>query len=249
MRYVEAIDGKAIPLGRQGENEVETVMFDVNGWEDAYGPGTFTLVHQRCRDGDGFEREVTVENGYVLWLITNVDVAYAGHGVAQLTYTVGNAVAKSIIMNTTVLKSLDASEEVPDPWKPWVDEVLEARNEAESAAENAAESEENAKTSEDNAKASEDNASASATIASESAESAAHSAAQASTFVGSPLVAATSSAMTDQTKIYVYVGSQAGYSNGHWYYYNGSAWADGGVYNSIADDVATNADIDAALYS
>lgn len=54
--------------------------------------------------------------------------------------------------------------------------------------------------------------------------------------VGTPLVAATASAMTDHNKIYVYVKSPAesGYTTGHWYYWNGSAWADGGVYNSIA---------------
>ena len=52
--------------------------------------------------------------------------------------------------------------------------------------------------------------------------------------VGAPLVAATSSAMTDTTKIYVYTGSQSGYTYGNWYYYNGSAWTSGGVYNSTA---------------
>ena len=52
--------------------------------------------------------------------------------------------------------------------------------------------------------------------------------------VGTPLVAATASAMTDHNKIYVYTGSESGYTNGHWYYWNGSAWADGGVYNSTA---------------
>lgn len=52
--------------------------------------------------------------------------------------------------------------------------------------------------------------------------------------VGAPLVAATSSAMTDTTKIYVYTGSQSGYTFGNWYYYNGSTWTSGGVYNSSA---------------
>lgn len=52
--------------------------------------------------------------------------------------------------------------------------------------------------------------------------------------VGAPLVAATSSAMTDTSKIYVYTGSQSGYTFGDWYYYNGSAWTSGGVYNSAA---------------
>lgn len=51
--------------------------------------------------------------------------------------------------------------------------------------------------------------------------------------IGSPLTATTSSQMTDTTKIYVYTGTTSGnYINGHWYYYNGSAWIDGGVYQS-----------------
>ena len=52
--------------------------------------------------------------------------------------------------------------------------------------------------------------------------------------IGAPLVAATASAMTDTTKIYVYTGSESGYVNGNWYYYSGSAWVSGGVYNSSA---------------
>lgn len=50
--------------------------------------------------------------------------------------------------------------------------------------------------------------------------------------VGSPLKADTVSEMTDDTKIYIYTGSETGYTAGHWYYYNGSSWEDGGVYNS-----------------
>ena len=54
------------------------------------------------------------------------------------------------------------------------------------------------------------------------------------TAVGSPLVASTAAGMTDKTKIYVYTGSESGYVNGNWYYWDGSAWTSGGVYNSTA---------------
>lgn len=54
------------------------------------------------------------------------------------------------------------------------------------------------------------------------------------TAIGGPQVAATAAAMTDQTKIYVYTGSETGYTAGNWYYYNGSAWTSGGVYNAVA---------------
>ncbi|WP_026765560.1 SGNH/GDSL hydrolase family protein [Selenomonas ruminantium] len=51
---------------------------------------------------------------------------------------------------------------------------------------------------------------------------------------GYPFTAATAVAMADTTKIYVYTGSETGYTNGNWYYYNGTAWVSGGVYNSTA---------------
>lgn len=52
--------------------------------------------------------------------------------------------------------------------------------------------------------------------------------------VGAPLVAATVAGMTDTTKVYVYTGSESGYTNGNWYYYDGTAWVSGGTYNSVA---------------
>jgi hypothetical protein len=51
---------------------------------------------------------------------------------------------------------------------------------------------------------------------------------------GYPFTAATTTAMTDTAKIYVYTGSESGYTNGNWYYYNGTAWVSGGVYNATA---------------
>lgn len=51
---------------------------------------------------------------------------------------------------------------------------------------------------------------------------------------GSPLVATSASQMTNHGSVYVYTGSESGYTNGHWYYWNGSAWEDGGVYNAVA---------------
>lgn len=52
--------------------------------------------------------------------------------------------------------------------------------------------------------------------------------------IGSPLVAGTASEMTDTSHIYVYTGNESGYTNGNWYYYDGTIWASGGVYNSTA---------------
>ncbi len=53
---------------------------------------------------------------------------------------------------------------------------------------------------------------------------------------GTPNIVTQASDMADTDKVYVYVGSEAGYNSGHWYYYDTgtSTWVDGGVYNSVA---------------
>ena len=58
-----------------------------------------------------------------------------------------------------------------------------------------------------------------------------------------PLVASTASAMVDHTRVYVYTGSESGYTNGNWYYWNGSAWTSGGVYNAVAVQTDTTLSI------
>ena len=54
--------------------------------------------------------------------------------------------------------------------------------------------------------------------------------------IGSPYIATTAAGMADKTRVYVYQGSESGYTSGNWYYWNGSAWTSGGIYNSAAVD-------------
>lgn len=56
--------------------------------------------------------------------------------------------------------------------------------------------------------------------------------------VGSPLVAGVAQDMVNHDKIYVYTGDEVGYTAGNWYYWNGSTWVSGGVYQS--ETVATD---------
>lgn len=62
--------------------------------------------------------------------------------------------------------------------------------------------------------------------------------------VGTPLVANTVSKMTDTSKVYVYTGSETGYVNGNWYYYESQSWVSGGVYNAIAVDTDKTLSLD-----
>lgn len=58
-------------------------------------------------------------------------------------------------------------------------------------------------------------------------------------FPGPAVPAATVAEMTDHTKCYVYTGSETGYTAGNWYYYDGSAWTSGGVYNAVEVETDT----------
>ena len=280
MRIVNAAPDVVIELGRQGENNITTVIFPTADWAEEFGQGAFQLVHRRRCDPAPYPCNITVDdNGDVNWLVESADVFYDGIGWAQLAYVVGGAIAKSVVYMTSTTLSLGGGP-LPQPVPDWIqniyainDHVTEAEQttaqkalDAEAWAVGQRGGEDVPETDEtyhnsakyhsqqagDSASAaaqSADDASGSAGAASDSADAAELSANQAAAFVGAPLTASTAAGMIDRTKVYVYVGSETGYTAGDWYYWNGSAWADGGVYNSIADDIATAEDIDNALYS
>jgi hypothetical protein len=57
---------------------------------------------------------------------------------------------------------------------------------------------------------------------------------------GSPTPAATVAEMTDESAVYLYTGSETGYTAGNWYYYNGSAWTSGGTYGGAVTSTTFN---------
>lgn len=125
MRTIQAKQNRVIPIGFQGENGVVTVQFDVTGWADLYGTGTFTLLNKRPTEEIGYPCSVTVSGNTVSWVVSAADVYYAGNGRCQLDYTVNQQVAKSVQFFTLVSPSIGVGD-VPDPAPDWIREVLEA---------------------------------------------------------------------------------------------------------------------------
>lgn len=124
-----------IKLGRRGENQARKVVFDVLGkWRESYGEGVASLIVQRNGDAQPYPVTVTEEDGALVWLVSNVDTAVAGEGAAELRYTVGDTIVKSQIYKTRVRETLENSGEAPPPaYQSWVDEVLRAAADAETA--------------------------------------------------------------------------------------------------------------------
>ena len=124
-----------IKLGRRGENQARKVVFDVLGkWREGYGEGVASLIVQRNGDAQPYPVTVTEEDGTLVWLVSSVDTAVAGEGAAELRYTVGDTIVKSQIYKTRVRETLEDSGETPPPaYQSWVDEVLQAAADAETA--------------------------------------------------------------------------------------------------------------------
>lgn len=173
---------EAIVIGRQRENEVMRIDFDVGKWILNYGLGTVTLSVQRQIDSEPYPIVITIDqNGIASWEITDVETIKAGQIKAQLTYYVGTKKKKSNIYILSVKESLAENGQAPDPYESWLEVLQELTAETAANAQTASEAAESASTS--------------AASAAESAEASAASAISASTSA----TAANASAMAAQT--------------------------------------------------
>lgn len=128
MRIVRAQDRVSIPLGRQGENNVQAVVFNVSGWADLYGAGAFEVFHKRNKDTVAYPVVIQVSDDHntISWIVGNADVEKVGEGECQLVYVVNGKIAKSVIFQTTVTKSLDGSGDPPEPYENRIQDLIES---------------------------------------------------------------------------------------------------------------------------
>ena len=193
---VETDNGALLPIGRQGEHDARKIWFDLTWLIESFGEGEAVLVHQRAKDEAPYICQTTQENNRLIWIIDANDTAYEGIGKAEIRWTVGGALAKTVIYKTSVLKSLTAGTVIPDPYESWYDEMIdyidqlkvdsdarlvEAVESASESATNASASATDALTSAGTATTKAGEAAQSATQAAASAIAAAASASEAST--------------------------------------------------------------------
>lgn len=137
MRTIEVKDLAYLPLGRQGENKAQRIVWPgiADSWARLYGAGVFALTVKRQGDAMPYPASITSENGDVVWVLGSADTARAGEGLAELTYTVDGVIAKSRTWRTVTEPSLsaDGTTEPPPAYQSWVDEVLKAGASAETA--------------------------------------------------------------------------------------------------------------------
>nr|DAE05921.1 MAG TPA: nucleoid-associated protein [Siphoviridae sp. ctwDU14] len=139
MATITANPGAVLSLGREGENLARQIVFDIAQWQTEYGPGTVSLIAQRPGDPAPYPCAITVDGPTVIWPITSADTAVATktpgvYAHCELQYRVDDVLVKSETWRTFVADALgEPSPEPPEPWQGWVDEVLEAAAQVQSA--------------------------------------------------------------------------------------------------------------------
>lgn len=237
------VNGMSIDVGRQGENLARNIYFDLSDLIDTYGEGTATLVHMRPSDKAPYVCTVTRSDTFLIWAPTSTDTAYAGSGKCELRWVVGDTLAKSVIYATKIAQSITADETMPDQYQSWYEQLLAQiqaytiatqRIDVLNARVDSFVALEDGSTTGDaeliDARIGYDGTvHTSLGTAVREQVSELHDLIESGSGLGNVVI--TSSAdMTDTSKIYIYEGEEEGYTAGHFYYYNGSVWADGGQY-------------------
>lgn len=162
MQSIYAHPGVHLALGRKGENVARQVVFDLRAWRAAYGDGAVSLCAKRAGDAEPYPCGVTQEEDTAVWVLRAADVDKPGWGDVQLSYYVGDTLAKSQTWRTLVAPSLCACGDPSEVQQGWLDQ---AGKDAAAAQQGAKDAQEAQKAAEDAAKAAKSSADAAADAA------------------------------------------------------------------------------------
>lgn len=137
-----------VTLGHAGENGVAQLMMDASDWESEFPGGALNLFMER---GDGVRYNAAVERTEAGWahILTAADLAAPGRGRMQLQWVVGEQIARSRVVGTVILPSLDGLSDPPEePEQGYLEQMAaigaQVQTDAERAAQSAQEAQETA---------------------------------------------------------------------------------------------------------
>ena len=162
MQSIYAHPGVHLALGRKGENVARQVVFDLRAWRATYGDGAVSLCARRAGDAEPYPCGVTQDEDTAVWVLRAADVDKPGWGDVQLSYYVGDTLAKSQTWRTLVAPSLCACGDPGEVQQGWLDQ---AGKDAAAAQQGAKDAQEAQKAAEDAAKAANGSAEAAADAA------------------------------------------------------------------------------------
>ena len=224
-KKIALITGQALVAGEENSQYIKFVLdryWDGIDIKDKAFYVEYALAGTYYGKTAAVNAEYTTEQVRFGWIVPKEACCISGTLLFVLRIESTDYVLKTQIAEHPVFKSVNVEDVVPEPTKEaWyrdfaarvevaIDEAEAALTQAQQAVMHADAAVQNAQTSENNAEA---------------------AAAEAQIRYGSPLTASEAALMVEENRVYVYTGSESGYTFGNWYYYDGSAWVSGGVYN------------------
>lgn len=232
-KKVQTIMGQALVAGEENSQYIKFVLDRFWDGIDISGK-TFSIEYALSGlyygTSEAVNAEMTTDKVRFGWIVPETACCVSGKLLFVIRVESEDYILKSQIVEVSVYKTINVEDVVPEPTREAWYREFEARvevaiDDAEAALAQAQQAVTVAETAAQNAQTAEDNAE--------------QAAASAQIRYGSPLTAQTAEEMTDENRVYVYVGAESGYTSGNWYYYDGSAWVSGGVYNGTGINTDT----------
>lgn len=121
-------------MGFVGENEHTRVIIDCKKAFDEY-PEAIPSLAVKNAQGVTYPAATTRDGNIVIWDVLNSDLVNEGSGEIQLSFIVGDVVAKSYIGKTVVGRSIESTGEIPTPVESWIETANEVLGEIPSTIE------------------------------------------------------------------------------------------------------------------
>ena len=129
---LEKITEKSLYFGYTGEKDHTMIVIRCASLFKDY-PDAVAAISVRPPVGDTYPVSPTKSGTDLIWEISQGDIAYAGAGTFQLTFTDDGEIIKSEFGKYTVNQSLTATGTVPDPVEDWLEAAEAALAEIESS--------------------------------------------------------------------------------------------------------------------
>ena len=143
---------QTIVIGRRGTYDTMQIAFDLSYLVESYGNGVAVLAVKRSQDESAYPAVTSQEDDLLLWTVSETDTYYVGAGECQLMWYVDGGLAKTIIYPMVVMRDILAtSEDAPDAYQTWVDDLTALGAETLQNAQDAAQSASDAESAKDDA--------------------------------------------------------------------------------------------------
>ena len=114
---------ETVALGRQMEDNYRAITFDLSGF--GLEIDRAMIVHQRKADTAPYVVTSVTGGNSITWTVTNTDTAYSGRGQAEIRIEFTNGLAKSVVFQTVVIRSITADTTIPEPLQSWYDAMID----------------------------------------------------------------------------------------------------------------------------